>query len=62
MTRTPTRASGAPLSIAEQYQLCNQVSKTLLVPITEAVLGGFVKQRNTSKQIGIGLKNGVLLM
>ena len=35
VTRTPTRASGAPLSIAEQYQLCNQVSKTLLVPITE---------------------------
>lgn len=35
VTRAPTRASGAPLSIAEQYQLCNQVSKTLLVPIAE---------------------------
>ena len=53
VTRAPTRASGAPLSIAEQYQLCNQVSKTLLVPITEAV-GVRQKQRNTNKQICIG--------
>eukprot|EP00913_Durusdinium_trenchii_P022556 g21187.t1 len=32
---TPKAHRVAPLSIAELYQLCNQVSKTLLIPITE---------------------------
>lgn len=32
-TRPPS--SGAPLSIADLYQLCNQISKTMLVPIAE---------------------------
>lgn len=33
-TRQPS-SPGAPMSIAELYQLCNQISKTMLVPIAE---------------------------
>eukprot|EP00435_Cladocopium_sp_Y103_P059234 s274_g21.t1 len=34
-TRPTSSGPGPPLSIAELYQLCNQISKTMLVPIAE---------------------------
>ena len=37
------------MSIAELYQLCNQISKTMLVPIAEAGKEGFL--RNSKIQL-----------
>ena len=45
-TRQPNPLSpGAPLSIAELYQLCNQISKTMLVPIAEVGHSGFFSDK-----------------
>lgn len=49
-TRQPS-SPGAPMSIAELYQLCNQISKTMLVPIAEAGKESFLKNSKIQRNL-----------